>query len=367
MGAEAGREENMNLVVGKEYLLVGKEGLFPKPLDPSNKSKRALALSRFRLLGRMIGKSLKDGRMLDLPLSLPLCSTLVGIGRGGGVDGAGLGQGRPITLEDIGLVDESLGNSLEEVAALAQEVERERAKELNVGLDVLEGTHMPMHKASRPMVELEAAVENLCLTWTLPGSPWYELRTGGANLDVSSTDLSEWVRQVTRHVLVDGVSDQLDQLISGLAEVVDPMHLAVLSAKELQHLLSGEGGGVGGDLAWSYPTVIESIVCGHGYTKSSAQVQWLARMMAQLTPPQRRQFLKFVTGTPRLPVGGFAGLQPRLTVVRKEVPSGSADLHLPSCSTCQVYLKLPAYTSPKVLETKLIHAMTEGQDHFALD
>lgn len=33
----------------------------------------------------------------------------------------------------------------------------------------------------------------------------------------------------------------------------------------------------------------------------------------------------------------------------------------------QVYLKLPAYTSAEALEAKLMHAITEGQDHFALD
>lgn len=33
----------------------------------------------------------------------------------------------------------------------------------------------------------------------------------------------------------------------------------------------------------------------------------------------------------------------------------------------QVYLKLPAYTSAEALEAKLLHAITEGQDHFALD
>lgn len=63
--------------------------------------------------------------------------------------------------------------------------------------------------------------------------------------------------------------------------------------------------------------------------------------MASLDSAQRRQFLRFVTGTPRLPIGGFAALRPRLTVVKKEVGvlrGGSPDAHLPSCSTCQVAL-----------------------------
>ncbi|CAM9864891.1 unnamed protein product [Sphacelaria rigidula] len=92
--------------------------------------------------------------------------------------------------------------------------------------------------------------------------------------------------------------------------------------------------------------------------------------MTGLDPSHRRMFLRFITGTPRLPIGGFAALRPRLTVVKKEVDvptGGTPDAHLPSCSTCQVYLKLPAYTSAEALEAKLLHAITEGQDHFALD
>lgn len=113
-----------------------------------------------RLLGRLMGKALKDGRMLDLPLALPLCALVVGLRRdnsvsstsrassslgqsdryaagsgrskgtaGDGVDGEvkeGIGGGgvTPLTLDDVRLMDASLGRSLESVAALAGEVER---------------------------------------------------------------------------------------------------------------------------------------------------------------------------------------------------------------------------------------------------
>ncbi len=44
-----------------------------------------------------------------------------------------------------------------------------------------------------------------------------------------------------------------------------------------------------------------------------------------------------------------------------------ADQMLPSCSTCQLYLKLPAYSSKAVLRTKLLTAIREGQEVFAFD
>lgn len=66
----------------------------------------------------------------------------------------------------------------------------------------------------------------------------------------------------------------------------------------------------------------------------------------------------------RLPIGGFSALHPNLTVVRKELLDpgrGRPDDYLPSCSTCQVYLKLPQYTSEAIMRQKLLQAMTLGE------
>ena len=188
-------------------------------------------------------------------------------------------------------------------------------------------------------------------------------------------------------------------------------HLRLFSPTELQSLLSGGGEGEGG---WEEEEIKESLVCKHGYNKSSPQIAWLVRVLASFTQvggwvggwvffflnpslpyhtaaahsktasfssiqpthltqtptkqEERKHFLMFVTGTPRLPIGGFAALRPLLTVVRKDVGVGGwVDGYLPSCSTCQVYLKLPAYSSEEVLREKLGQAMTLGKEYFALD
>jgi len=39
--------------------------------------------------------------------------------------------------------------------------------------------------------------------------------------------------------------------------------------------------------------------------------------MGELTADQQRAFCQFVTGAPRLPPGGLAVLNPKLTIVRK--------------------------------------------------
>jgi E3 ubiquitin-protein ligase TRIP12 len=127
----------------------------------------------------------------------------------------------------------------------------------------------------------------------------------------------------------------------------------------------------------------------HGYTASSPPVQALLSVLSELSGEQQRRFLSFVTGAPRLPPGGLAKLQPRLTIVCKHPsaaaaaaagvmgssPPGSrgfamgttaADGDLPSAMTCANYLKLPPYSSRAALRDRLLFAISEGAGSFHL-
>lgn len=69
-----------------------------------------------------------------------------------------------------------------------------------------------------------------------------------------------------------------------------------------------------------------------------------------------------------MPVGGFSGLEPRLTVVLKK-PTGlneKADSILPSVMTCQNYVKMPEYSSYEVLKQRFSIAINEGANNFTL-
>lgn len=50
-----------------------------------------------------------------------------------------------------------------------------------------------------------------------------------------------------------------------------------------------------------------------GFTASDRTVQWLFECMAAFTPVQQKQFVRFVTGCPRLPTGGIKNLNPCTT------------------------------------------------------
>jgi E3 ubiquitin-protein ligase TRIP12 len=65
-----------------------------------------------------------------------------------------------------------------------------------------------------------------------------------------------------------------------------------------------------------------------------------------------------------LPVGGLAGLSPKLSVAKKL--GDGADQALPTVMTCTGHLKLPEYSSKEVLKRKLLLAIGEGRSGFHL-
>ena len=86
-----------------------------------------------------------------------------------------------------------------------------------------------------------------------------------------------------------------------------------------------------------------------------------------LEPAARPSFVKFLTGSKRLPLGGFKSLSPPLTLVlKKEHPGQQPDEILPSVMACQNYVKTPQYTSFQVFKAKFDYAVEEGQQNFLL-
>ena len=97
-------------------------------------------------------------------------------------------------------------------------------------------------------------------------------------------------------------------------------------------------------------------------------IRILYEVMASYNREEQRQFLQFVTGCPRLPVGGFKALSPPLTIVKKSFDSQDVrpDDYLPSVMTCVNYLKLPDYSTKEIMREKLRIAAMEGQYCFHL-
>jgi E3 ubiquitin-protein ligase TRIP12 len=90
-------------------------------------------------------------------------------------------------------------------------------------------------------------------------------------------------------------------------------------------------------------------------------------VLCELSAAEQSLFVRFVTGSARLPIGGLARLSPPLTIVQKRPEDGgSADAHLPSVMTCANYLKLPDYSTKATMRARLLLACEEGQGSFLL-
>ena len=112
---------------------------------------------------------------------------------------------------------------------------------------------------------------------------------------------------------------------------------------------------------------MEAIACDHHYSTDSLPVQYFVSVVSELTADQQRNFVLFVTGSTKLPVGGFKNLHPKLTIVRKEVDySDDPNNFLPSVMTCMNYVKLPEYSSKEITRQRLLFAISEGLSSFHL-
>jgi len=120
---------------------------------------------------------------------------------------------------------------------------------------------------------------------------------------------------------------------------------------------------------WEVTNLNEACKPDHGYNTESRSIRMLYEVMSEYNREEQRRFLQFVTGCPRLPVGGFKALSPPLTIVKKDSfdsPDACPDHYLPSVMTCVNYLKLPDYSTKDIMKQKLKMAAMEGQYCFYL-
>ncbi|XAR72704.1 Ubiquitin--protein ligase [Bertholletia excelsa] len=332
---------------GNSDLVEAPLGLFPRPWPPnadtSDGSQFSKVVEYYRLVGRVMAKALQDGRLLDLPMSTAFYKLVLG---------------QELDLHDILSFDAELGRTLQELQALV--CRKQYLESLGgYGCEEISGLRFR-----------GAPVEDLCLDFTLPGYPDYVLKPGDENVDINN--LEEYISLVVDATVQSGIPKQMEAFRAGFNQVFDISTLQIFSPHELDYLLCGRRE------LWKAETLVDHIKFDHGYTAKSPAIINLLEIMGEFTPEQQRAFCQFVTGAPRLPPGGLAVLNPKLTIVRKHSAttsntasngtglSESADDDLPSVMTCANYLKLPPYSTKEIMYKKLLYAISEGQGSFDL-
>nr|CEL65448.1 TPA: Novel protein (Zgc:63649), related [Neospora caninum Liverpool] len=212
-------------------------------------------------------------------------------------------------------------------------------------------------------------VEDLALVFVLPGTD-IELVEGGSEIAVCNENLDLYIHRVIQVVLLEGVLLQAYAFRYGISTFIPLSSLALFSPQERAYVVFGGGGRIGDSRFWNMEHLRAHIVPDHGFTASSATYIAFLEVLTEFSVEERRRFLRFATGTPVLPHGGFASLRPLMKVVRKPQENGgegaTCDDVLPSVMTCTNYIKLPEYSSKQILRLRLSVAMTEGQGAFTL-
>jgi len=284
-----------------------------------------------RVIGQFVAKAMLDSRIIDLTFNKIFLKLV-------------LGEEVPLTIASLKLVDIDLANSLEKIQS------------------IVAAKHQPYNdKLSRKVAMVESvSIEDLALDFTVPGYD-IELKPGGRDIAVTSGNVNEYVDAVLDAILGKGADIQAKAFKEGFSKVFPITDLQAFSADELVMLFGNS------EEDWSIETLVEALKADHGFNVESRAIRDLVEIISTYDATTRRAFLQFITGSPKLPIGGFRGLNPLLTVVRKphEAPL-TADDYLPSVMTCVNYLKLPEYSSKAVMREKLRIAIQEGIGSFHL-
>ncbi|KAL7622299.1 Ubiquitin fusion degradation protein 4 [Parahypoxylon ruwenzoriense] len=323
-----------------DEFISGSTGLFPRPLSDDDSSANVI-LQLFRMLGKFVARSMIDSRIIDLNFN-PI---FFRIGEGS--------SGVKPSLGAVKIVDPGLANSLKHIKKFAM------AKK---AIDE-DPNRTPAQKVAdtEKIVVDNGTLEDLALDFTLPGYPDIDLIPSGSHVPVTIYNVESYLEKVIDMTLGGGVRRQVDAFRSGFSQVFPYSALSAFTPDELVALF----GRVEED--WSLETLMDSIKADHGFNMDSRTVRNLLQTMSELTPTQRRDFLQFTTGSPKLPIGGFKSLTPMFTVVCKpSEPPYTSDDYLPSVMTCVNYLKLPDYSSIDSMKRQLFTAIREGQGAFHL-
>ncbi|XP_052129887.1 E3 ubiquitin-protein ligase HECW2 isoform X2 [Frankliniella occidentalis] len=260
----------------------------------------------FRFSGRVLGLALVHQYLLDAFFTRPFYKALLRL---------------PVNLSDLESLDAEFHQSLLWI------------KENDISSEVLDLTFAVTEEVFGQVVERE-------------------LKPGGRNVTVCEANKKDYLERVVRWRLERGVSEQIDSLVRGFYEVVDPRLVSVFDARELELVIAGTAEI---DLAdWRKNTEYRS-----GYHDNHPVMQWFWSAIERFSNEQRLRLLQFVTGTSSIPYEGFAALRgstgPRKFCIEKWGKPNS----LPRAHTCFNRLDLPPYPTPEILYEKLLLAVEE--------
>uniref|UniRef100_A0A674IMN8 E3 ubiquitin-protein ligase n=1 Tax=Terrapene triunguis TaxID=2587831 RepID=A0A674IMN8_9SAUR len=264
-------------------------------------------LSYFCFIGRFIAMALFHGKFIDTGFSLPFYKRMLS---------------KKLTIKDLESIDTEFYNSL-----------------IWIRDNNIEECNLEMY---------------FCVDMELLGKVTsHELKSGGSNILVTEDNKEEYIGLMAEWRFSRGVREQTKAFLDGFNEVVPLQWLQYFDEKELEVMLCGMQEV---DLAdWQRNTVYRH------YTRTSKQIVWFWQFVKDTDNEVRMRLLQFVTGTCRLPLGGFAELMGSNGPQKFCIEKVGKETWLPRSHTCFNRLDLPPYKSYEQLKEKLLFAIEETE------
>ncbi|KAH7636366.1 nedd4-like protein e3 ubiquitin-protein ligase wwp1-like protein [Dermatophagoides farinae] len=166
----------------------------------------------------------------------------------------------------------------------------------------------------------------------------HDLCEGGADKRVDDSNKEEYLRLMTDWRFSRGQEEQTKAFLDGFNEVLPLEWLHYFDERELELLLCGMQKIDIDD--WQRNTIYRH------YTRNSRQIIWFWQFVREECDNEKRaRLLQFVTGTCRVPVGGFAELMGSNGPQRFCIEKVGKENWLPRSHTCFNRLDLPPYKS----------------------
>ncbi|KAL3532022.1 hypothetical protein ACH5RR_005543 [Cinchona calisaya] len=299
-----------------EYGLFSQSSTSDRLLIP-NTAARFLenGIQMIEFLGRVVGKALYEGILLDYSFSHVFVQKLLG---------------RYSFLDELSTLDPELYRNLMYVKHYDGDV-----KELSLDFTATEESLGKRHVV--------------------------ELKPGGKDICVTNENKLQYIHAIADYKLNRQILPFSNAFYRGLTDLISPSWLRLFNASEFNQLLSGGNHDVDID------DLRKNTKYTGGYTEGSKTVKLFWEVVAGFEPKERCMLLKFVTSCSRGPLLGFKHLQPAFTIhkVVCDVPLwatfGGQDVdRLPSASTCYNTLKLPTYKRLGTLREKLLYAINSN-------
>lgn len=264
----------------------------------------------FKFIGRIIGKALYEGRVLDCYFSRAVYKRILG---------------KTVSVKDMESFDPDYYKSL--VWMLENDITDIITETFSVETDEFGVTK----------------VEDLC--------------ENGRNIPVTEENKQDYVRLVVEHKLLSSVKEQMEHFLKGFHEIIPAELVSIFTEQELELLISGLPDIDVDD--WKSNTEYQN------YSPSSQQIQWFWRAVRSFDKEELAKLLQFVTGTSKVPLNGFKELEGMNGINRFNIHRdyGNKD-RLPSSHTCFNQLDLPEYESYETLRQQILKAITAGSDYF---